>query len=101
MRRTTAIAVTVPLLAAPIALAGPANAAGTVKIPKLEREITKGFKNAKPTGIRVTVKCPNKVTWEKGKIFFCKATSTTGFKYRVRVKLRSEASGNLFWKAIV
>jgi len=98
MRRTTAIAVTVPLLAAPIALAGPANAAGTVKIPKLERKITNGFKNQ--AQIRVTVNCPNKVTWAKGKIFFCKATSTAGTKYRVRVRLGSESSGNLVWKVI-
>ncbi len=72
MRRTTALAVTVPLIAAPIAFVGPANAAGTVKIPKLERNIKRGFNTQ--ADINVTVKCPNKVTWVKGKIFFCKAT---------------------------
>lgn len=98
MRRTTAIAVTIPLLAAPILTIGPANAAGTVKIPKLERNIKNGFKNQ--ANVRVTVNCPNKVTWVKGKIFYCKASTAAGTKYRVRVRLGSEASAYLVWKVV-
>jgi Domain of unknown function (DUF4333) len=98
MLRTTAVAVAVPLLAAPLLATGPANAAGTVKIPKLERKIKNGFKGQ--AQIRVTVKCPNKVTWVKGKVFYCKATSTAGTNYRVRVRLGSEASAYLVWKVV-
>ena len=69
-----------------------------VKIPKLERNIKRGFNQQ--ADINVTVKCPNKVTWVKGKIFFCKATSSSGTRYRVQVKLGSESSTNLNWKVV-
>jgi len=48
----------------------------------------------------VTVNCPSKVTWVKGKIFYCKAKAGDGTKYRVQVKLGNEAAGNLRWKVV-
>jgi Domain of unknown function (DUF4333) len=98
MRKPVALALTLPLLAAPLLATGPASAAGNVKIGALERNIKTGFKQQARKS--VTVKCPAKVTWVKGKIFYCKVMAKDGSRYRVRVKLGSEASGRANWKLV-
>ncbi len=98
MRKPVAIALALPLLAAPLLAAGPANAAGDVKTAKLERNIKSGFKQQ--LGKSVTVNCPANVSWAKGKIFFCKVKAKDGSNYRVQVKLGSESAGKLRWKLV-
>ena len=96
MRKPVAIALTLPLLAAPLIAAGPANAESVVKQAKLQKNIKAGFQAQ--AGKSVTVKCPAGVTWVKGKIFYCKVKAKDGTKYRVQVKLGSESAGKLNWK---
>ncbi len=98
MRRTLALATTLPLLAAPVLVAGPAQADSVVKRAKLQKSIKVGFKQQ--TGTSVKVKCPAKVTWAKGKIFYCKVKAKNGTKYRVQVRLGSESKGRLKWKVV-
>jgi hypothetical protein len=98
MRKPIALALALPLAASPLLIIGPASAASVVKEVKLENSIRRGFKQQ--AGKSVTVNCPSKVTWAKGKIFYCKAKAADGTKYRVQVKLGNEAAGNLRWKVV-
>ncbi len=99
MRKHVALAMTLPLLAAPLLVASPASAASVVKEAKLEKSIKKGFK--KQAGIRVKVNCPSEVKWAKGKVFYCTAKNkATGGKYRVQVTLGNESKGKLNWKVV-
>ncbi|HRY09631.1 MAG: DUF4333 domain-containing protein [Actinobacteria bacterium] len=98
MRKPIALALALPLAASPLLAIGPASAKSVVKEVKLENSIRRGFKSQ--AGKSVTVNCPSKVTWVKGKIFYCKAKAADGTKYRVRVKLGNEAAGNLRWKVV-
>jgi hypothetical protein len=98
MRKTIAVAVTVPLLAAPVLTSAPAQAASTVKIDVLKKNIKKGIK--KQAKVSVKVKCPKKVKWAKGKIFFCTVRAKDGSKARVQVRLGNEAKGRLKWKVV-
>ena len=98
MRKPVAVALTLPLLAAPLVATVPASAQSVVKEAKLERNIKKGFKQK--ANITVTVNCPSNVTWVNGKQFYCKARSTSGTKYRVRVTLHNESTGYLTWKVV-
>ena len=93
-----AIAATVPLLAAPLLAIAPADAAATVDISKLKTKIQNGIQ--KQANIKVKAKCPKRVTWTKGKVFYCSVTDPAGRKYRVQVTLGSPASGKLRWKVI-
>lgn len=96
MRKPLALAVIVPLLAAP-ALAGPAAAQDIVNKQKLEKNIEQGFKTQR--GIKVTAKCPKQTTWVKGKVFTCKVTAADGSKGTVKVTLKSNAKkGRLKWE---
>lgn len=98
MRKSTvALALTIPLIV-PVAAATPATAASTVKQEKLQRNIKSGFK--RQANISVTVSCPAKVTWVKGKVFYCKARTKSGSKYRVQVTLGNESKGRLHWKVV-
>lgn len=98
MRKPIALALALPLAASPLLAIGPASAKSVVKEVKLENSIRRGFKSQ--AGKSVTVNCPSKVTWVKGKIFYCKAKAADGTKYRVQVKLGNEAAGNLRWKVV-
>ncbi|MEZ5186808.1 MAG: DUF4333 domain-containing protein [Candidatus Nanopelagicales bacterium] len=98
MRKTIALALSVPMIAAPMLVAGPAQAESVVKIPKVKKSIKSGFKSQ--AGKSVKVKCPKKVRWAKGKIFYCKAKGRDGSKYRVMVKLGSESTGRVTWKVV-
>ena len=98
MRRVLAVATTIPLLAAPVLVATPAQADSVVKRAKLQKNIKSGFK--KQAGVTVKVKCPKKVRWAKGKIFYCKVKANNGNKYRVQVRLGSESKGRLNWKVV-
>lgn len=98
MRKATiAVALTIPLII-PMAAAGPAAAESTVKQSKLQRNIKRGFKDK--ANISVTVNCPANVTWQRGKVFYCKAKTKSGSKYRVQVTLGSESKGRLRWKVV-
>jgi hypothetical protein len=98
MRKTIAVAVTVPLLAAPALTSAPAQAASTVKIDVLKKNIKKGIKKQAKVSVKVT--CPKKVKWAKGKIFFCQVKAKDGSKARVQVRLGNEAKGRLKWKVV-
>lgn len=97
MRRTVAAATAVPLVMAPV-VAAPAAADTIVLKRKVERSVGKGFKQQ--VGVKVRVKCPKRVTWRKGKIFFCKVRTRSGERYRVQVKLGSAKKGALRWKVV-
>lgn len=97
MRTTIAIAVALPLVAGPLLLAPSAQAASTVKIGRLERTIERGLKQQ--AKVDATVKCPKKVTWVKGKVFYCKVSTSSG-NARARVRLGSPTTGKLNWKII-
>lgn len=98
MRKPVALAMTLPLLAAPLLTAAPASAESVVKEAKLERNIKAGFKQQ--AGKSVTVSCPAGVTWVKGKTFICKVRAKDGTRYRVEVKLGRESAGKLTWKLV-
>lgn len=93
-----ATAMTIPLLCAPLLAAPPAAAAATVDSGKLERIIERGVK--RQADIRVAVKCPNGVTWARGKIILCSMRASDGKKYRVQVKLGSQTTGKVRWKVV-
>lgn len=98
MRKPIALALALPLAAAPLLALGPATAASVVKEVKLENSIRRGFKAQADKS--VTVNCPSNVTWRKGKIFYCKAKAADGTRYSVKVKLGSETAGNLRWQVV-
>jgi hypothetical protein len=95
MRKPTALVLVIPLLAMPILAGGPANARATVKTAEMERTIEKGVK--KQAKVRVDITCPKKVTWVKGKVFYCKLRAKNGVQSRVRIKLGSETTGLYRW----
>lgn len=97
MRRTVAAATAVPLLMVPV-VAAPAVGDTIVVKRKVERTIAKGFKEQ--AGIKARAKCPKRVTWEKGKIYFCKVSGRSGERYRVQVRLGSAKKGVLRWKVV-
>lgn len=98
MRKPLVLAMTLPLLAAPLLVAAPAQAETVVKMPLVKKSIKKGFK--KQAKLSVKVKCPKKVRWVKGKTFFCTARTTTGQKVRVQVKLGKADPGRVTWKVV-
>jgi hypothetical protein len=98
MRKPVALALTLPLVAAPF-LAAPAQAQDIVNKQKLERNIERGFKQQRD--LRVVAKCPKQTTWVKGKVFFCRVTAADGTKGRIQVTLRSNATkGRLVWRLV-
>lgn len=98
MRKPLALAVTAPLLVAPLIVGAPAQAESVVKMPKVKKNIKQGFK--KQADLSVTVKCPKKMKWAKGKTFFCKVRTKAGQKVRVQVKLGSAVTGRVTWKVV-
>jgi hypothetical protein len=95
MRKPLALALALPIVAAPV-LAAPAQAQDIVDKRKLERNIEQGFKAQR--GISVDAKCPKRVTWIKGKTFTCKVTAKDGAKGTILVTLRTNAvKGKLKW----
>lgn len=99
MKKTVALAMALPLLAAPVLAASPASAQDIVKRNKLEKNIENGFKQQR--NINVNAKCPSKVTWVKGKVFNCKVVAGDGSRARIEVTLKSNATkGRLTWKLL-
>jgi hypothetical protein len=97
MRRTVAAAMAAPLVMAPV-MATPAAADTIVLKRKVERSVGTGFKQQ--AGVKVRVKCPKRVTWEKGKVYYCKVRTRSGERYRVKVKLGSAKKGAVRWKVV-
>jgi hypothetical protein len=87
-----------PLLAAPLVVAGPAQAEAVVKMPVVKKSIKQGLKQK--TGVTVRVKCPARVKWTKGKVFFCKVRAKDGRKARVQVTLGGSKIGRVKWKVV-
>lgn len=85
------------LIAAPLAVASPAQADAVVKRVKLQRLIKQDFKVKANRSVKV--KCP-RVTWRKGRVFYCRATDRRGKVSRVRVTLGRESTGALRWRVV-
>lgn len=98
MRKPLAIALVLPVLAAPL-LTAPAQAQDIVNKQKLEKNIEQGFKTQRQ--IKVTAKCPKQTNWVKGKVFYCKITAKDGSKGKIKITLKSNATkGRLVWSLV-
>lgn len=96
--RSIGVLAAVPLVIGSLVTA-PAAQAASVDIDKLENTIERSVK--KQTKVSVAVKCPNQVTWSRGKVFYCKVVSMrSGQKYRARVRLGAESTGKVSWKIL-
>lgn len=98
MRKSLAIALVLPLLAAPL-MVSPAQAQQIVNKQKLEKDIRRGMKSQ--VNIKVTAKCPKQTNWVKGKVFYCKVTANDGTKGKIKVTLKTNAKkGRLEWALV-
>jgi hypothetical protein len=99
MRRT---AITIPLvvgLAAPLALAAPAQAVNTFPRKAVEQAIENQIKDV--VGQPAGVKCPARSKWVKGAVFFCTAKPTDGAaSYRVKVTLGKLKTHSFKWLTV-
>jgi hypothetical protein len=85
-------------LAMIVAGAPPASAQTVVAMRKVERGIVRGL--TQQTGVAVTVKCPARVPWSKGRQFECTVRALDGARYRVTVTLGAKRKGVVRWKVV-
>ncbi|HQR80085.1 MAG TPA: DUF4333 domain-containing protein [Actinomycetota bacterium] len=98
MRRTLLSVSLVAGLAAPIALAVPAQAVGPFPRKAVEQAIENQI--PKVLGHKATVKCPARNKWVKGAKFYCTAKPANGASYRVRVTLGKAKTHSFKWLTV-
>lgn len=99
MRRTVLTVSLVAGLAAPAALAVPAQAVNTFPRKAVEQAIENQIKDVvgQPAGVR----CPARSKWVKGAVFYCTAKPTNGAEsYRVKVTLGKLKTHSFKWLTV-